>query len=112
MNRRVAGITFVIGVISTACNGAVSGTSTPSPVPYSTPSSVAWAECGGGFQCGAVAVPLNYANPSRGSIRIALVRKAATDPSHRIGSLLLNPGGPGGSGIAYARNVARLMASL
>jgi pimeloyl-ACP methyl ester carboxylesterase len=101
-----------MSVICTACSSAVSGTPTPSPVPYSTPSSVAWTDCGGGFQCGTVAVPLDYSNPSKATIRIAIVRKPATDPSQRIGSLLLNPGGPGGSGIVFARNSARLMADL
>jgi pimeloyl-ACP methyl ester carboxylesterase len=112
MNRRLAWITFVMGFLVSACNGAVSGTPTPSPVPYSTPSSIAWNDCGGGFQCGSIVVPLDYSNPSHGTIKLALARKRATDPSNRIGSLLLNPGGPGGSGIIYARNVAKLMASV
>ncbi|HET9782241.1 MAG TPA: alpha/beta hydrolase [Candidatus Dormibacteraeota bacterium] len=102
----------VVGAIGLgACNDATNPPP-PSPVPYVTPSSVAWTDCGDGFQCGAVAVPIDYANPTHGTIRIALARKPATDPSHRIGSLLLNPGGPGGSGITFVRYSARLMAGL
>lgn len=65
---------------------------------------IAWSNCGGGFQCGNINVPLDYNKPDGTTIRIAVVRKPATDEAHRIGSLLLNPGGPGGSGIDYARS--------
>lgn len=62
---------------------------------------IAWTDCGGGFQCGNLQVPLDYSNPSSGTIEIALNRKPATIPSQRIGSLLINPGGPGASGIDW-----------
>jgi pimeloyl-ACP methyl ester carboxylesterase len=66
--------------------------------------SVSLTDCGGGFQCGTIQVPLDYSNPGTKSISIAIVRKPATDQAHKIGSLLVNPGGPGGSGIDYARS--------
>jgi pimeloyl-ACP methyl ester carboxylesterase len=43
-------------------------------------------------------VPLDYAHPKRKTIEIALLRTRAGDPSRRIGSLLVNPGGPGDAG--------------
>ncbi len=62
---------------------------------------VAWSKCfGGPYQCGLVQVPLDYDTPGGTQIQIAMIRLPATDPAHRIGSLFLNPGGPGGSGIA------------
>lgn len=64
---------------------------------------VHWSDCGGGFQCTSIKVPLDYDKPDGSVISLAVVRKPATDQAHRIGSLLLNPGGPGGSGIDYAR---------
>ena len=69
------------------------------------PQQVAWSKCFakfGPYQCGTVQVPLDYDAPSGASISIALVRLRATDPSRRLGSLFLNPGGPGGSGVDYA----------
>jgi pimeloyl-ACP methyl ester carboxylesterase len=48
-----------------------------------------------------VRVPLDYDRPRSGRISIALARLPATDPAHRIGSLFLNPGGPGGSGVDF-----------
>jgi len=54
-------------------------------------------------QCAEVEVPIDRAHPGAGSARVALSRLPATDPAHRIGSLLFNPGGPGGSGVAVVR---------
>ena len=65
---------------------------------------IAWNSCDNGWQCGNLKVPLNYADPAGQSIEIAVTRKPAANPSERIGSLLVNPGGPGGSGIQYAQS--------
>jgi pimeloyl-ACP methyl ester carboxylesterase len=60
---------------------------------------VGWLPCGSGLECGTVAVPLDYAHPQRRILGIALERHRAADGGHRIGSLVINPGGPGDSGI-------------
>lgn len=51
-----------------------------------------------GFQCAIAQVPLDYKNLSAGSIQLAVIKHPATDQTHRISSLFLNPGGPGGAG--------------
>ncbi len=61
---------------------------------------VRWEGCGGSFDCTTVEVPLDYDDPAGESISLEVVRLKAEDPQ---GSLLLNPGGPGGSGVEYAR---------
>jgi pimeloyl-ACP methyl ester carboxylesterase len=71
--------------------------------PGKTPTRLTWIDCGGGFQCSTVQVPLDYAHPEAGTIGIAISRKSATDPTRRIGSVLTNPGGPGASGIQFLR---------
>lgn len=48
--------------------------------------------------CGTVTVPLDYRRPNGRTIEVAITRLKATDRAHRLGSLALNPGGPGGSG--------------
>ena len=53
------------------------------------------------FQCATAVVPLDYDKPKGKQITLALARLPASDPSHKIGSLFLNPGGPGGSGIDF-----------
>jgi pimeloyl-ACP methyl ester carboxylesterase len=62
-----------------------------------------WTDCGDGFQCATATVPLDYGHPRGQTIELALVRKPALDQANRIGSLFLNPGGPGGSGITFVR---------
>src|SRR5262249_55060440 len=54
-----------------------------------------------GARCGSVSVPLDYADPSKGSIGIRVISVPARIPSRRIGSLLVNPGGPGASGVQF-----------
>ena len=63
---------------------------------------LAWTSCTGGL-CADLTVPLDYADPSGATISIAVFDAPAGSPSHRLGSLVVNPGGPGASGIDYAR---------
>ncbi|MBW4459172.1 MAG: alpha/beta hydrolase [Nodosilinea sp. WJT8-NPBG4] len=59
------------------------------------------------FECARLEVPLDYENPDGRTAQIALLRVPAKgEPSKRIGSLLLNPGGPGFSGMSHAPLVA------
>ncbi|MDF5756529.1 alpha/beta hydrolase [Spongiactinospora sp. TRM90649] len=69
----------------------------------------AWKDCGKGFQCSTVQVPLDYAAPDGRRITIAVNRMPALPGGQRIGSLVLNPGGPGGSGLDAARATGPLM---
>ena len=64
---------------------------------------LAWSSCAGTFQCATLTVPLDYANPAGRSIVLAVIRARATDSAYRIGSLITNPGGPGGSGVEFVR---------
>ncbi|HUC32810.1 MAG TPA: hypothetical protein VMS14_05365, partial [Ilumatobacteraceae bacterium] len=56
-----------------------------------------------GLEDGYLDVPLDYADPEGDTIELYVVRHRAQDPDRRIGSLLVNPGGPGfgGSGLAW-----------
>src|SRR5215217_4327678 len=49
-------------------------------------------------ECGELVVPLNYREPQGATIALAVARVPATDPAGRLGSLFLNPGGPGQPG--------------
>ncbi|GAA1824243.1 alpha/beta hydrolase [Planosporangium flavigriseum] len=53
--------------------------------------------------CGSVTVPIDWSKPYGETVDIALARQKATDPAARIGSILINPGGPGGSGVDWAK---------
>jgi pimeloyl-ACP methyl ester carboxylesterase len=67
---------------------------------------VDWTACGTGFECARVSVPMDYADPSGKAIKLSVKRTSADDPTKRIGSLLINPGGPGGSGISLVESAA------
>ncbi|WP_134664305.1 MULTISPECIES: alpha/beta hydrolase [unclassified Amycolatopsis] len=66
-----------------------------------------WTPCGTEqeptAQCSQVEVPIDRAHPETGTAHIPLTRLPAADQQHRIGSLLVNPGGPGGSGVGFVR---------
>jgi len=63
------------------------------PVP-----AVAWQACGEGLECGALTVLLDPADASKGTVDLFVERRKALQPDQRIGSLLVNPGGPGVAG--------------
>jgi Predicted hydrolases or acyltransferases (alpha/beta hydrolase superfamily) len=58
-----------------------------------------WTPCGNGMQCTTARAPMDWQNPQDAEISLALVRQPAT--GQRLGSLLVNPGGPGGSGYDF-----------
>ena len=61
-----------------------------------------WTDCEGA-QCAKLEVPVDYANPQGDTIELSLVKVPARKASKRLGSLVVNPGGPGASGVDYAR---------
>ena len=63
-----------------------------------------WIDCGKDFSCTTVQVPLDWADPAGQTIKLAMIRKAASGA--RRGSLFVNPGGPGVSGVGYLRLAA------
>ncbi|MBO0704655.1 MAG: alpha/beta hydrolase, partial [Candidatus Dormibacteraeota bacterium] len=56
------------------------------------------------LECATLQVPLDYANPRGGTLGVAVARLPATDPKRRVGSLVVNPGGPGASGVDFVRD--------
>ncbi|GAA4855347.1 alpha/beta hydrolase [Kitasatospora terrestris] len=107
------------GASSDAVSGSTAagapGAAPLQPLPAGTPAALAtyyaqklsWQNCRGDFECTTFKVPLDYEHPDRREITLSAIRKTATDPAHRLGSLLMNPGGPGGSAVDYVQNAAR-----
>ena len=61
-----------------------------------------WQGCGGGMQCAKLSAPLDWGDPGGDSISLALIKHPAT--GKKLGSLLVNPGGPGASGVDFVAN--------
>ncbi|SEL39923.1 alpha/beta hydrolase [Streptacidiphilus jiangxiensis] len=104
---------------------ASSGTATPlQPLPTAVPADLqsyygqklSWQACDSGFQCTTFKVPLDYDHPGAaggGDLTLSVVRKQATGQGvPRLGSLLVNPGGPGGSAVDYAEYAAMTYPSV
>lgn len=80
-------------------------------------SAIAWEPCplpaAPTQECAELAVPLDYDEPDGATITLAVARIPATDQDERIGSIMLNPGGPGGPGVfALPIQYASLPAAL
>lgn len=100
---------------STPPTPSPSGSPSSTPAPRSTDhprdldrfytQTLTWSSCGDSSTnvCAKIRVPVDYTKPTGDTFTLALRKVPATDPSKRIGSLLINPGGPGGSGVQYAQ---------
>jgi len=117
-----------MALLASGCTTVVQGSATPTvPSRESVPDSTAapeappvddisWEDCTDNvvqavgeelerpltFECGTTRVPKDYDNPTEGDYELFLLRGVSTEQSDRIGSLLVNPGGPGASGVNTA----------
>ena len=116
--RLVAAALATLAVLAGCSEGTVTSVSRQSPE-RGTPdvgaagSELRWAGCtddiaaATGLECATLEVPLDPAEPEGDQIELALARKRSTGPAdQRIGSLVFNPGGPGGSGIEFLASAA------
>jgi pimeloyl-ACP methyl ester carboxylesterase len=70
-----------------------------------------WRPCNNGFQCARMLVPFDYQRPGWRRFSLPVIKLPASDPARRIGSLVINPGGPGGSGIQYALQARKVVSA-
>ncbi|WP_407568296.1 alpha/beta hydrolase [Arsenicicoccus dermatophilus] len=105
-------LALALGPVAPAAAAAGAPTPVPAPTPRPKPSQSSpdrfrrqhldWKPCEGG-RCATLTVPLDHARPQGPTTRLALLKVPATDPARRRGSLVVDPGGPGLSGVAFAR---------
>ncbi|WP_326678099.1 alpha/beta hydrolase [Streptomyces sp. NBC_01237] len=94
---------------SSTSSASATGTAAPKGLTSYYTQKLSWRDCGvEGFQCTSMKAPLDYGKPDDGDIKLAVSRKKATGPGKRIGSLLVNPGGPGGSAVGYLQGYAAI----
>lgn len=116
--RTPATVFLAAGLLISGCSaGSSTADASMAALPRATPQELSpyygqklsWRECGvPGFECSTMKAPLDYAKPDGEAIKLAVSRKKATGPGKRLGSLLVNPGGPGGSAIGYLQSYAAL----
>ena len=54
------------------------------------------------IDCGFLTLPIDHAKPDGEKFQLAVSRRKANDQSRRVGALVVNPGGPGSSGVDFA----------
>ena len=97
------------GATTSSTAASASQTSVPQGLESFYSQSIDWKDCSDGtspFQCGTVTVPLDYEHPDGRTITIALKKLPASDSDAEHGSLFINPGGPGASGIRTLETLA------
>src|SRR4051812_16685096 len=100
---RVAALALATLVAATTVATASAAPHRPAPGSGAEPrSKIRWHRCErqlpASLRCGEQAVPLDYRHPRAAKIRLGFNRLRAQDRNHRVGSLIVNPGGPGGTG--------------
>ena len=110
----VAAAGMLVAGLAAWPGGAAADTTAPGATstraPEYSPPPIAWGQCASaslqqaGAQCGLLTVPLDYAKPHGAKIKIAVSRiMHKTSDANAQGIMLVNPGGPGGSGLGLAR---------
>ncbi|WP_363094051.1 alpha/beta fold hydrolase [Pseudonocardia sp. 73-21] len=108
--RRIVTVGVVAVVVAVVIGVVVATTRGPAPAPVAAPAfhpaPVTWGPCtdqaltAAGAQCGTVRVPLDRADPAGPTVALAVSRVRHTVPDAKYqGVVLVNPGGPGGSGL-------------
>lgn len=90
----------------TAAASPATGSPAASASAVPPPPALSWTSCRNGFQCSTLTVPLDYANPSAGTVGLRVIRLRSSRPAQRVGALLVNPGGPGVSAVDFLRGYA------
>ena len=103
MRRHLFPIAMVFALLLTTAGATASLGAAPTATPIASQTEIVWRACATTElptrECSELVVPLDYDEPDGATISLAIARVPATDQAERIGSLFLNPGGPGGSGI-------------
>lgn len=109
MRKRAAVLCGAAVVLATSVTAAPAGAHTPHTAPAAPAAKLRWKDCGTedypALQCASLKVPLDHADPRGRQITLALSRIPHTAKRYQ-GPLLVNPGGPGGSGRTLAGFVA------
>lgn len=102
-------VSMTLPVLMAGCSATGGSSSSESNPPNRSngASTLEWKECDGGFDCATLQVPLDHTKPDGETIEIGVTRHRADNPSERIGVLLINPGGPGGSATELAHTLPR-----
>ncbi|MGF1662136.1 MAG: alpha/beta fold hydrolase [Kineosporiaceae bacterium] len=116
--RRITGRTITLAALVLAGGVVAPLATTPAssepldpgggPVAVEDPPALAFGPCpeDPALQCATLEVPVDHGQPDGATLPVAVLKVPARDPGQRLGSLVVNPGGPGGSGVDFAVGAA------
>ena len=125
--RRITGALAVVTAVVLALSGCatwftgtLTGSGGPSTLSTSTPTAedvpaelqkfygqvLDWSSCGGPFLCANATAPLDWSNPTGDTVSLALIKKPTSGGAEKLGTLFVNPGGPGGSAYDFVQQSA------
>lgn len=100
----VLAVAAMLGICSCTAAPDADPSAAPDREQSAEPSgAIAWEACGEGLECAEVPVPLDWSEPDGDMISLAVIKYPAPDPDARIGTIFLNPGGPGDTGVGLIR---------
>ncbi len=99
MNRRIWSFVVVVVTLTSSFTGTQAAQ--PWTLANYQGQTLQWSPCNDGFECTSFKVPLDYSHIDGNSFVIQAIKHVANTPAKRLGSLIMNPGGPGGSAIDY-----------
>ena len=112
MNLKIGVLATIAALLLAGCSNVVEGRAVISAPRPGTP--IQWVPCKSaaseearipaGAECGLLSVPVDYSKPDGDVAQIAMIRIKAT--GEKSGSLVVNPGGPGESGVEAAASMA------
>ena len=111
LKRQHFSVIALVGLLSLAACGNSSSSSDTTSNPLDTTTDfivnpIVWTACDGStnpeVECGNIEVPFDYADPEQGSFVLYVKKHNAASPADRIGSMMVNPGGPGFGGSSLA----------
>lgn len=113
---RLTALTIAVGL--SACGGSDSDDAKPDPLQVFRDQNLSWEACddtilgldssklwqklGNRLQCANMRAPMDWSQPERGNVSVAVMRLAAGQPAQRRGAIAFNPGGPGADGLAQS----------
>ena len=89
-------------LVALSAGDAAAGAPDRTPRANGVGAPIAWGECnppGEDLQCARIRVPLDWDRPNGRTISLAVIRHLASKPEQRIGTMFVNPGGPGDTGV-------------
>ncbi|GAA1301420.1 alpha/beta hydrolase [Saccharothrix xinjiangensis] len=97
--RRFVSVGLVLVAVMATATGTSAGRDRVDPLAEFHTQQLTWKPCRDGLECADLVLPLDYSRPTAEKISLLISRRRAEDQSRRRGVLVLNPGGPGGSGL-------------